>query len=78
MAAINRLGLTRRSWWKRSELETTIGGFLVGLTFALPDIVGFFWQQDSDTRTGVVSGAMIAMLVIGLFFSVHGWFQGNR
>jgi hypothetical protein len=75
--AAARIGLRRNPWWQRTELESTVGGLLVGFTFILPDVVGFFWPDDSSTRTGVVSGIMVASFLIGAVAAVHAWFRGK-
>lgn len=75
-AALARLGLTSRRWYERTEFWTGIGGLLIGLAFALPDLLAAF-MDDSAKRTGVTIGAIVVMGLIGIFFYAFAWARGS-
>ena len=74
--AFARLGLTNRRWYERTEFWTGIGGLLIGLAFALPDLLAAF-MNDSAKRTGVTIGAIVVMGLIGIFFYAFAWARGS-
>ena len=75
-AALARLGLSSRRWYERTEFWTGIGGLLIGLAFALPDLLAAF-MDDSAKRTGVTIGAIVVMVLVGVFFYIFAWARGS-
>ena len=68
-------GNNRKPWYKRHELEITVGGGLVGASCNVPDFVSGFFPDDSPLKRGIVCAAMIVMLGAGIFLIVHGWLR---
>ncbi len=69
--ALARLGLRRRSWWRRPELEVGFGSFLLGLGLASPDVLPVFFP------TQYVGPTLLVLVMCGAFCAVHGWFRGR-
>ncbi len=74
---LSRSGLNRRPWYERPELEVGLGMWLLGLMFAIPDIVGII-TSIPEAKKPYVSWSVIAVFAaLGAFFSTHGWYRGR-
>lgn len=70
--ALARVGLHRRFWWQRPELEVGIGSFLVGIAFASPDLLALL-----GIPSALILPIVIVFLAGGAFCAIHGWFRGK-
>ena len=65
-----------KPWYKRSATESAIGGAMIGLSFAAPDLVSCF-MAESTSRTAVSQSLVVASCLIGCLLTVHAILRGN-
>lgn len=70
---LDRLGMRRQVWWKRTELEVGVGASLFSLGLASPDVLTTLLGNDSPTTKAV----MVGLMVVGSAVAIHGWFRGR-
>jgi hypothetical protein len=72
---LGRLGFNLRPWYKRPELEVSVGLALLGLAVNTQDIItGLFGHTDSIDA--IVCGTMVGLIVAGIVTWIHGWIRG--
>ena len=79
--ALCTVGIKRRIWWKRPELEVAVGAFIVTLAFSASDIttvVGSILALKIDQQYSVAAGLFVGGLIAGTALTVHGWIRGNN
>lgn len=74
-AALARLGLTSRPWYRRPDFETAVGAVLIGGASALPDWVALFAPES--LKNALSAGGVVALLVIGASLTAHGWIRAS-
>lgn len=67
-----RSGLTRRVWWKRTELEVGMGSFLFALALASPDVLNAWFPVNQ----AIVQSTMLVLALFGAGLTLHGWLRG--
>ena len=72
LESMGRLGLKRKPLWKRSETELTLGSFLFGLSFALPDLMSFL-ADPSSAAAPWRTAAVLTALFVGAILVCHAW-----
>jgi hypothetical protein len=71
---LGRIGLNRRPWYKRPDLETALGGLIFGAGASLPDVVSGLFD---DFQHPILTAMMIACFIIGAGTVFHGWLRGS-
>jgi len=68
-----RAGLTRRVWWRRTDLEVGLGSFLFALALACPDVLDAWFPNELL----ILRSAMLVLSSFGVGLTFHGWFRGQ-
>ena len=66
---------SRKPWYKRPELEISIGGVIFGWAGCVPDFVSGFVPNHAQWKESVIPAAMIVMVIVGSFLVSHGWLR---
>jgi hypothetical protein len=70
--ALAKLGLSRRRWYERSEGFAGVGGALIGLAFATPDVCSVF-LNDGTAKNAINVVAVLTFAIVGTALFLYGW-----